>query len=182
MFATWGRISKRAVQPGAVLHVLLCLWRPSCYKPPDPGGVSSTAGCSLQIGQAGFACNLTLVGILFDTGQTKVPDIPQRMISLFLLPACVFQEWEQKCCVLNVFKARSWDTLQERETYGVLQYAIPKYAALDNVYLFSSKESGRSKEKFSVFPIVAKNQDINLQKSPFPHVYQDHGVYRQASI
>ncbi|XP_052595722.1 developmental pluripotency-associated protein 2 [Peromyscus californicus insignis] len=84
VFATWGRIAMRATQPRNVNRQPL----PSNVKaflPPATGYRWCVVhGRMLPADKAGW------VYLQMHAGHAWVPDTPQRMMCLFLLPACVF--------------------------------------------------------------------------------------------
>ncbi|XP_051006307.1 developmental pluripotency-associated protein 2 [Acomys russatus] len=84
VFAAWGKIAMKAFQPKAV----------NCRPLPQSVGafLSEDNGCRWCVvhGKHLPADRKGWVHLQFHAGQTWVPDTPQRMISLFLLPACIF--------------------------------------------------------------------------------------------
>ncbi|XP_055449101.1 developmental pluripotency-associated protein 2 [Psammomys obesus] len=85
--AAWGRISMKAAQPESV----------NCRPlPPASKGafLAEDVGCRWCIVHGGYrpANKKGWVRLQLHAGQTWVPEIPQKMISLFLLPACVFPD------------------------------------------------------------------------------------------
>uniref|UniRef100_A0A8C2MLA1 SAP domain-containing protein n=1 Tax=Cricetulus griseus TaxID=10029 RepID=A0A8C2MLA1_CRIGR len=86
ILAAWGRITNRATLPMVANRQPL----PSNVKaflPPAPG----VRWCVVE-GKVLPANKTGWVRLQMKTGQTWVPDSPQRMILLFLLPACVLPE------------------------------------------------------------------------------------------
>uniref|UniRef100_A0A8C6W3G9 Developmental pluripotency-associated protein 2 n=1 Tax=Nannospalax galili TaxID=1026970 RepID=A0A8C6W3G9_NANGA len=85
ILAAWGRIAKRATQPLAVN---------SCPLPTDEEAfLPQTFGarwCVVHGRLLPADMQRGWVRLKFHAGQTWVPDTPTRMISLFLLPSCVF--------------------------------------------------------------------------------------------
>ncbi|CAO2631803.1 Developmental pluripotency-associated protein 2, partial [Lemmus lemmus] len=84
VFAAWGRIAMRAAQPRAMNRQPL----PSNAKAFLPA-ITGCRWCvvhgrQLPADKEGWVC------LQMYTGLAWVPDSPQRMIPLFLLPACVF--------------------------------------------------------------------------------------------
>uniref|UniRef100_A0A2K5Z8Z3 SAP domain-containing protein n=1 Tax=Mandrillus leucophaeus TaxID=9568 RepID=A0A2K5Z8Z3_MANLE len=84
MLASWARIAARAVQPKAVN---------SCSIPVSVEAFSMQASgvrCCVVHGRCLSADTKGWVRLQFHAGQAWVPTTHRRMISLFLLPACIF--------------------------------------------------------------------------------------------
>ncbi|OBS78321.1 hypothetical protein A6R68_19292, partial [Neotoma lepida] len=84
VFAAWGRIAMMAAQPRAVNRQPLPSNVKAFLPPADGCRWCIVHGRLLPADKTGWVC------LQMNAGHTWVPDTPQRMISLFLLPACVF--------------------------------------------------------------------------------------------
>nr|XP_048310344.1 developmental pluripotency-associated protein 2 [Myodes glareolus] len=84
VFAAWGRIAMRAAQPKAVNRQPLPS-NANAFLPAVTGHRWCVVhGRQLPADKEGWVC------LQLYAGHTWVPDSPQRMIPLFILPACVF--------------------------------------------------------------------------------------------
>ncbi|KAM9635882.1 developmental pluripotency-associated protein 2 [Trichechus inunguis] len=82
--ASWARISSRALQPKAVNSCRIPTSAETFLLQASGGRWCVVHGRVLPAETEGW------VRLQFHAGQAWVPDTPRRMISLFLLPACVF--------------------------------------------------------------------------------------------
>ncbi|XP_037598996.1 developmental pluripotency-associated protein 2-like [Cebus imitator] len=84
MLASWARIAARAVQPKAVNLGSICVSVETFWMQASGVRWCVVHGQLLSADTKGWVC------LQFPAGQAWVPATHRRMISLFLLPACVF--------------------------------------------------------------------------------------------